>query len=127
MQDTQGPLFTTRRRTAEEEAEMQTRFFEQIRQSAMNSIPPEHIEHLKKFGDKFHRSFDVEAQQSRHTSANEIVLEESLAYVAECVKAGLHPRYLTEDEKHLLQAGFGDEWWTHFGYTESDLVRAKDR
>jgi len=102
---------------------MQKQFFEQIRKSAIAGLTPEHIGQLKKLGEKFHQSFDVEAQQSRHTSTNEIFLEESLAYVAESVKAGLHPKFLTEDEMHILEAGYGPKWFEEFGYDAKEMGR----
>jgi hypothetical protein len=48
-------------------------------------------------------------------------MEESLAYVVESLKSGLHPKYLTEDEIMLLRAGYGDEWYQKWGYKKEDL------
>lgn len=109
------------KRTKEEEATMQKAFFEQIRRSACDSIPQEQQEHLRKLGEKFHQSFLVETQQTSFRPTNEIMLEESLAYLIENVKAGLHPKFLTVDEVHLLRAGLGDEWYETFHYTKDDI------
>jgi hypothetical protein len=37
------------------------------------------------------------------------------------MKSGLHPKYLNEDEVHLLKAGFGEEWYKNWGYDKSDI------
>jgi hypothetical protein len=49
-------------------------------------------------------------------------MEESLAYVVESLKSGLHPKYLTEDERTLVRAGYGDQWYEKWGYTSKDLA-----
>ena len=111
------------RRSDSDEQRMQKQFFEQIRKSALSGMSAEHVDQLKRLGEKFHQSFDVDAQRSRHTSANEIFLEESLAYVVESVKSGLHPKFLSDDECHLLEAGYGPTWWEEFGYAAAEVGR----
>jgi len=114
-------LFSNKKRTKEEEEKMQKAFFEQIRKSACQSIPESQQEQLRKLGEKFHQSFRVETQQPSFRPTNEIVLEESLAYLVENLKSGLHPKFLSSDEIHLLQAGFGDEWYTQFDYKKDEI------
>jgi len=106
----------------EKEAELKSRaneIFEQMQKSLIQSIPEEERENFRKLGEKFHSSFDVFKGETVDLST--ISMEESLAYVVESLKSGLHPSYLTEDEKAMVTAGYGDEWYTNWGYTKKDL------
>lgn len=87
-------------------------------------LPKDQKEQFLKLGEKFYNSFDVykgELLQDSGSDDKTIHLEEALAYVVESMKSGLHPKYLTEDEVHLLKAGFGDRWYESWGYNENDL------
>lgn len=95
--------------------------FEQMQKSLMRSIPDEEKANYKKLGDKFHKSFNVFSGTTEDLST--ISMEESLAYVVESVKAGLHPSFLTEDERAMLVAGYGETWYEKWGYTKADLEK----
>lgn len=88
-----------------------------MKQKFMNSIPEEMQENYRAFGERFHKSFNVETGRPH----NDICLEEALSYVVESIKSGLHPKYLTEDEKALLIAGYGEKWYTKWGYSDNDF------
>jgi hypothetical protein len=79
----------------------------------------EQIENMKILGEKFHESFDV-TKGTIHDQ-NEINMEEALAYVVESMKSGIHPSFLSEDEKALLGAAYGECWYEKWGYTSKDL------
>jgi hypothetical protein len=83
-------------------------------------LPPEEIEKYEKIGQRLYMNHD-EAMGEFKTSSSAITLEESLAYVVEGLKSGLHPKFLSSDEIHLLRAGYGDEWFTQWGYTREDV------
>ncbi len=86
-------------------------------------LPEEQKQNFKKLGEKFFQSFDV-YKGGMYENTNDdksIHLEEALAYIVESLKSGLHPKYLSEDEVHLVRAGFGDKWYEHWGYSEDDL------
>ena len=87
--------------------------YEKMKKTFLENMNEEDKEKYQKFGEKFYNSFNVETCQPYD---NSIHLEESLAYVVESLKSGLHPKYLTEDEKILVQAGYGDEWYKNWGY-----------
>ena len=113
---------TTSNSITEKEAVLKSRaneMFEQMQKSLIGSIPEEERENFRKLGEKFHSSFDVFKGEVKDLST--ISMEESLAYVVESLKSGLHPSYLTEDEKAMVMAGYGDEWYTNWGYTKEDL------
>jgi hypothetical protein len=50
-----------------------------------------------------------------------IDMEEALAYVVESLKSGIHPAYLSEDEKAMMVAGYGEYWFKKFGYPSDNL------
>jgi hypothetical protein len=90
-----------------------------MKQSFLDKASEKDIENYKKFGEKFYNSFDVDTGMP--TDNNVINMEESLAYIVESLKSGLHPKYLSEDEIMLIRAGYGDEWYTRWGYKKEDL------
>jgi hypothetical protein len=92
--------------------------FENMKKSFLENAKEEDIQKYQKFGEQFYNSFDV---NTGAPVSNCIDMEESLAYVVESLKSGLHPSYLTEDEILLLRAGYGDEWYKKWGYSASDL------
>ena len=99
--------------------ERQKQLFESIRKNVEKGMTAEQIADMKVLGEKFHESFDV-AKGTVHNT-NEISMEEALAYVVESLKSGIHPAYLTDDEKALLMAGYGEEWYKQWGYASDKL------
>jgi hypothetical protein len=129
-----SPHEARRERTPEEEERIQKSFFESMKRQVGDQIPEHQKKDLMKLGEKLHASYPTMDQlpssssfQEDNTSATQrpkptdIFLEESLAYVTENVKAGLHPKYLNPEDVDILRAGFGDEWFTQFGYTAEDV------
>ena len=87
-------------------------------------LPAEEREKFQKIGEKLYSSFDVQKGTLLPGQDVESVrLEEALAYVVESMKSGLHPKYLTYDEIHMLKAGYGDEWYKKWGYTADDIPK----
>jgi len=117
-----SPFEKPRQRTIEEEERVQRAFFQSMQSQIGPQVPEEQRENLQKLGEKLHQSYDTTHDILSNTSTQDIFLEESLAYVSENVKAGLHPRYLNPEDVDLLRAGYGEEWYTHFGYTKEDLT-----
>jgi hypothetical protein len=95
--------------------------FDTLRSKFMEQVPEENQAAYKRFGEKFHSSFNVNTGSPVDLST--INMEESLAYVVESLKSGLHPRYLSEDEVVMLRAGYGDKWYEKWEYTEKDLQK----
>jgi len=88
--------------------------YEQMKHHFLDKLDEKEKEKYLKFGEKFYNSFNVDT--GHPYDAHTISMEESLAYVVESLKSGLHPKYLTEDEVMLVQAGYGDEWYKKWGY-----------
>jgi len=87
-------------------------------------LPPEEREKFQKIGERLYSSFDVhKGTLLPKQDVESIRMEESLAYLVEQLKAGLHPKYLTEDEIHLLRAAYGDEWYKKWDYTKEDFEK----
>lgn len=99
--------------------ERQKQLFDSIRKNVEKNMSPEQIDQMKVLGEKFHESFDITKGNVR--DHNEINMEESLAYVVESIKSGMHPSYLNEDEQAILKAGFGEKWYETFGYSSDEL------
>jgi hypothetical protein len=53
--------------------------------------------------------------------ANPDLFKESVAYILEGIKSGLHPSLLSSDEKGILSEFLGETWYDKFGYTKEDL------
>jgi hypothetical protein len=88
--------------------------FENMQKHFLEKLPDEEKEAYKKFGEKFHKNFDI--MQGKPIDLSQIDMEEALSYVVESLKSGLHPKYLDENERALIQAGYGDEWYKTWGY-----------
>lgn len=99
--------------------------FKKMKEHFMNALPEDMRQSYAEFGEKFHKSFDVES--GRPYNSNDIDLEEALSYVVESLKSGLHPSFLNEDEKALLTAGYGKEWYSKWGYTMEDVEKNKKK
>lgn len=95
--------------------------FDKLRTKFLEQLPDDDKKAYQKFGEKFHSSFNVDTGSPIDLST--INMEESLAYIVESLKSGLHPKYLTEDEIMLMRAGYGDEWYTLWDYKETDLKK----
>jgi len=96
-------------------------FFELMKRQMGDQMPNETKTNLETIGKKFHQSFDVEKGEANKMETKEIILEESIAYVVENVKAGLHPQYLNQEDVHVLLAAFGKEWYAKFDYKAEDI------
>ena len=91
-------------------------------QYMLSLLPEEERIKFQKIGERLYSSFDeTKGTILPNQGAESIKLEESLAYVVESLKSGLHPKYLTFDEIHLLRAAYGDEWYKKWSYDKTDL------
>jgi len=114
------------------EKHVQTSFFQQMRKKMESQVSPEHQEELRKEGEKYfekiHHLYEesqvpmiVDDKNTKKEKGPTIDLEESLAYLTENLKSGLHPQYLTEADVQLIVAGYGNEWYQTFGYEAQDI------
>jgi hypothetical protein len=94
--------------------------FEKMQKNFLEKLPDEEREAYQKFGEKLYNNFDLSKGEPMDFS--NICMEESLSYVVETLKSGLHPKYLDEDDKALLTAGYGENWYEKWGYSKNDVV-----
>lgn len=87
--------------------------FENMKNTLIKNLSEEDRKSYQEFGEKFHRTLDTMGFQ---TGKKEISMEESLSYIVESLKSGLHPRYLSDDEQRLVEAGYGKTWYKKWGY-----------
>ena len=81
------------------------------------------VKNFQKIGKKLYNSFDTQKGELFVERPTSIPLEESLAYVVESLKSGLHPKYLTYDEIHLLRSAYGEQWFKKWDYEVSDIPK----
>ena len=108
-------------KSKEPEEDRQRAFFEAIRKNIEQNLDDQQKSDLKTLGEKFHESFDV--SKGMPTNLDEINMEEALAYIVESLKSGIHPKYLDENERALLHAGYGEKWYENWGYNEKDIIQ----
>ena len=88
--------------------------------TAKKNMSKEDLERYQKIGESMFKNIDFETSKPL---GNENFLSESVAYIIEGIKSGLHPSYLTDEEKHILKEYYGEKWYEKFNYTVSDLEK----
>ena len=101
--------------------ETQKESLRKFNQYMQNLLPKEELEKFQKIGKKLYNSFDAQKGELLVQQPDSIRLEESLAYIVESLKSGLHPKYLNYDEVHLLKAAYGESWFKKWDYEVSDI------
>jgi hypothetical protein len=93
-----------------------------LMQSAIRALTPEQREHYKKLGESMYG--DLNFEDSKILNDYDAPIEESLAYITEGLKAGLHPSDLSFDELSVLKDIYKEHnvWLEKYGYTEKDLA-----
>ena len=76
-------------------------------ENARKSMSPEQLQHYKEIGEQMHNSIDFNTNQVLNQEEH---LIESVAYVMEGLKSGLHFSYLSKDEEQLLENHYGKDW-----------------
>ncbi len=109
-----------RKESSDTKKDLSMEIFEKMQKSFMEKLPEEDREAYQKFGKKLYDNFDLDKGEAKDFS--NICMEEALSYVVETLKSGLHPKYLDEDDRALLEAGYGPEWYESWGYTKQDLA-----
>ena len=84
---------------------------EMIKQ-AKKSMTPEELEEYKKKGEEFFADVNFEDKDGNAIPP----VESACAYIAEGLKSGLHPSYLDDDEKRVMEEIYGKEWYKKWGW-----------
>lgn len=86
---------------------------------ARKNMSQEQIDALEKKGeDIFANDITILGTENDETNSKEVL--EQLTIM---LKSGLHPSYLSRDEKDFLKSYVGEKWYEDFGYLENDLNR----
>ena len=89
--------------------------------NALKSMSPKDLQHYKKLGESLYKDLDFQTSKVENDANLPPFMTDALAYVVETLKSGLHPSMLNENEKFLLQEGFGSKWYENYGYVKEDL------
>lgn len=89
---------------------MNPNLFEQAKQT----MTTEDIAKYEQIGRQMYESIDYENSKVL-TPMNEVDAE-SIAYITEAVKSGLHPDHLSENEQYIMESHYGKEWKKQFNY-----------
>jgi len=86
---------------------------------ARKNMTQEEIDSLAKKGeDIFANDITIMGTENDETNSKEVLEQLKLM-----LKSGLHPSYLSRDEKDFLKNYIGEKWYEDFGYLENDLNR----
>jgi hypothetical protein len=91
--------------------------------NAVNALSPEDKERYKMIGESMYKDVNFDTSQLNDSNSNiPPFLSDATAYILECIKSGLHPSMLNENEKMILTEVLGKDWYTKYGYVEADLT-----
>lgn len=85
--------------------------------SARAALSEQDKESYKRMGESLYNEIDFE----RSIVYEEEKFDSDYESLIESLKSGLHPSYLTNEETTLLIQRLGQTWYTHFGFTPTDL------
>ena len=80
---------------------------------AREAMNPEQIEEYRKFGEKFYGDMNFDKLEEN--------LDLGVKVLLESVKSGLHPSYLSKEEKDVLLSKLGTHWYEKYGYSDEDF------
>ncbi len=94
----------------EQQPRMNPALYEQARRG-MSDVD---VQQYQNIGKEFYESFDFEKMKTLTPSQDADA--ESIAYITEAVKSGLHPDYLDENEVYIMEQHYGKDWRKRFAY-----------
>lgn len=86
-------------------------------QKLKDSLTPEEKAKYEKIGNEMYNSINFETGESEETMTDVFTQLKSM------INSGLHPSFLTYEEKSFMENYMGKEWYKEFGYLECDLNR----
>ena len=88
-------------------------------EAAKRSMSKKDLEHFETLGRELYGDVDFETSKNLRNMPHPMM--EALAYIESCLKSGLHPSDLEDNEKMLLKDAYGKKWYERFEYVEEDL------
>ena len=83
--------------------------------SAYKAMTPKQRESYKIKGEALYGNFDFENGTIENSIKN------ASEDISEQLKSGIHPSFLDESEKTIMEEVFGKEWFKKWGYKKQDL------
>ena len=84
-----------------------------------NSLPESEQKKYEDAGNYLYNAVDVNFDEKGQMQA----AIDTVSQIKIMLNSGLHPSYLTKEEKEFLENYIGKEWYKDFGYLENDLNR----
>lgn len=103
-----------------------TLFGKKRMQEIESSISDDDKKRYAKIGEEMYNSIDFEDINSQGNFVNENVETIELENVAQTklmLQSGIHPSYLSSQEKDMMKNAFGEKWHEQYGFLETDLNR----
>jgi len=91
-------------------------------QSALSSMSHEDLEKYKNLGESMYSSINFETSTVTDKNNVPFFLTDAAAYISETIKSGMHPSFLSDNEKYIMESVFGKEWYKKYDYVEEDLT-----
>jgi hypothetical protein len=88
----------------------------------MDNMSEEDLAEYKRIGEYMYNNQNYE--DSERLNNLPPPLSESVAYISEGLKSGLHPKELSKDETSVMKEAYGDKWYEKFDYTSEDMKHA---
>lgn len=76
--------------------------------SAREAMTPEQLDEYKRKGEAMYNTIDFTSEDLNDGGINPMQI--TVAYIIEGLKSGLHPSYLTDDERTIMLNTFGEKW-----------------
>ena len=86
-------------------------------QQVRESMSAEDREKYDKIGKELYDSINFE------TGVPDETINDVLEQLKAMIESGMHPSYLSYEEKNFLEHYMGKEWYIEFGYLKNDLNR----
>lgn len=86
--------------------------------NTIKSLKPEEYNKYKNIGKELYEKIDYNNTQILTNPNIEI---NSPEYIIEGIKSGLHPSFLSQNEKNILTQKYGKEWYKKYNYNITDI------
>jgi hypothetical protein len=87
---------------------------------AQKSLSPEDLKHYKEIGESMYKDVDFETSTINGEAVPPFI-SNSINYIINAIKSGLHISMLDKDEVNLLENIYGKQWYINFGFVKEDL------
>ncbi len=84
-----------------------------------NSLPEEEQKRYEEIGKQMYGNLENDFNEKGEMNA----AVEMVAQIRVMLQSGMHPSYLSREEKEFLTNYIGKEWYKEFGYLEADINR----